>query len=238
MTEMELGAQSNMARSSRFAFLDKARFVLARTDSHFLDVHAGIVTSLLIVMAQKNEAIFHHCSRVSGYALPIAHSMKLAVDKWDILVVSALLHDIGKVGISDRILHKQGTLTETEWCLIKQHSGHGVEILSPYQAFRPILPVIRHHHEHYDGQGYPDHLRGEEIPLHARIISVADMYDAMVTDRPYRQACSHSCACAEIARVAGSQLDPVVSDHFLNISKSYQPEHQLLNYYPGWNSMN
>lgn len=190
------------------------------TGTELLERHSNIVTSLLVVMAKKNEHVFHHCTRVSGYAMKIALSLGLGRNEWEHLVVSALLHDIGKVGISDLVLHKSGSLNDDEWDMMKQHSRNAADILFPYASFQPLLPAILHHHERYDGRGYPDHLSGTDIPLHARIISVADTYDAIITDRPYRAACSHSFACAEITRVAGTQLDPLIVDHFLSIFRS------------------
>jgi putative nucleotidyltransferase with HDIG domain len=187
-----------------------------------LDAHSSIVTSLLVVMAKKNAPIFHHCARVAGYALQIAYSLELTPPEFENLVVAALLHDVGKVGINDELLHKSGSLTDPEWEMMKQHSRSGADILGPYASFRALLPAILHHHERFDGLGYPDQLVGAAIPLHARIISVADTYDAIITDRPYRSAWSHAFACEEIARVAGSQLDPVIVSHFLRIAQALQ----------------
>lgn len=190
------------------------------TGMELLEHHTDIVTSLLVMMAKKNLPIFHHCSRVAGYALKIAYAIELDGKEWERLLISALLHDIGKVGISDDILDKSVDLTEDEWSRMKQHSLNGAEILEPYPGFHSLLPAVLHHHERYDGRGYPNHLSGTKIPLHARIISVADTYDAIVTDRPYRAACSHAFACAEIDRVAGTQLDPNIVEHFLRISQN------------------
>ena len=118
------------------------------------------------------------------------------------------MHDVGKIGISDTILGKTGALSDEEWELMRKHPVIGERMLTGVDFLKPALPVVRHHHERWDGQGYPDKLSGEEIPLAARIVMVCDAYDAMTSDRPYRKALSVSEACRELFQKSGTQFDP------------------------------
>ena len=134
-----------------------------------------------------------------------------------------MLNDIGKIGVPDDLLMKPGKLTDDEMERVKNHVQLGASMIEMLGEMHPIVPVIRHHHEAYDGSGYPDGLRGEEIPLISRIVSVADMYDAMTSDRPYRQRRSHEQAVQEIIRTAGIKLDPRVSEAFLAVLTELAP---------------
>ena len=120
------------------------------------------------------------------------------------------LHDVGKVAIPDAVLQKPGRLTENEWVLMRAHAAVGADVVRRLPALRVLAPLIHAHHEKWDGSGYPDGLTGEEIPLGARIVAVADAYGAMTTDRPYRPACTPAAALAELRRCAGTQFDPDV----------------------------
>ena len=134
-----------------------------------------------------------------------------------------MLHDIGKLGVPETILTKPGKLTNEEFDKIKEHPGKGHKILLPIDQLQYSLEGIHHHHERYDGNGYPSGLKGEEIPLFARIIAIADTYDAMTTTRAYRAAMSNEDAVAEIMRVRGTQLDPEIADMFLKLLESTDP---------------
>jgi HD-GYP domain-containing protein (c-di-GMP phosphodiesterase class II) len=144
----------------------------------------------------------------------MASSLMLDKKEREDLKVAAMLHDVGKIGISDVILGKPGPLTEREMNIVRDHPSKGVEILKPIKQFESILPAILHHHENYDGSGYPHGLAGENIPLLARIIAVADSYDAILSVRPYRAAASHDRAFEELRECAGKQFDPSVVDAF------------------------
>ena len=135
----------------------------------------------------------------------------------DLIALAGLLHDIGKIGIPESILDKPGKLTKEEYEIVKRHPEIGAEILSSIRQFEEVVPAIRHHHERYDGRGYPDGLKGEEIPVMARIIAVADAFDAMLSKRPYRDALSLNSAVKELQRNKGSQFDPQIVDILLNI---------------------
>ena len=178
------------------------------------------VTALANAIEAKDKYTIGHTARVVKYSMDIAkyflphiHSTDKAIE--EDLRVSALLHDIGKIGIPEAILNKQGSLTEEERNLINQHPLIGVDILSPVSEFSSIISGVKYHHERYDGKGYPEKLAGENIPLIASIISVADTYDAMTTDRPYRKAMSHDEAVNEIRKNSGKQFNPKVVEAFL-----------------------
>lgn len=128
---------------------------------------------------------------------------------------AAALHDIGKIGVRDRVLTKPGALEPAEWEEIRQHPVLGEKILAPIKLLAPVLPVVRHHHERYDGRGYPDSLAGEDIPLYARIVSLADAFEAMTSRRPYRPALPVDVARTELQANAGSQFGPKLVDVFL-----------------------
>jgi HD-GYP domain-containing protein (c-di-GMP phosphodiesterase class II) len=130
---------------------------------------------------------------------------------------TALLHDVGKVAIPDEILHKPGPLTESEWDFMKRHTVIGERIISAAPALATVARIVRSTHEHFDGSGYPDGLSGEAIPLIARVVAVCDAYDAMVTKRPYQEACDRSHAIAELQRCAGAQFDPGVVKAFVSV---------------------
>ena len=155
-----------------------------------------------------------HTRRVMAYSLVVARTMRLPAAAQDAIRLAATLHDIGKIGIEDRILKKPGRLDPDEMQIMRGHSVIGEKIVAGVPQLRPILPGIRHHHEQYDGKGYPDGLRGEAIPKMARIIAVCDTFDAMTSDRPYRRGLPIETALKELHRCAGTQFDPKVVQAF------------------------
>ncbi len=160
-----------------------------------------------------------HTKRVRRYCLIIAKYMGLGRKERETLHLAAILHDIGKIGIKDDILLKDGKLEEAEFIKMRMHSLYGAELLKNIEQLRDVIPCIRAHHERYDGTGYPDGLRGRQIPLIARIITVADTFDAMTTERPYRRRLSKEAALAELRRLAGIQFDPDVVAAFMQAFK-------------------
>lgn len=159
-----------------------------------LDEAETILFALAQSVEQRDKHTGAHCERLAAYGVALGRALGLA--RHDLLAVyrGGYLHDIGKVGIPDAILFKRGFLTEAEWDTMRQHTIRGEEICRPMRTLTPVLPIIRSHHERWDGSGYPDRLRGEEIPLLARILQVADIYDALTTSRPYKPAFSHDHA--------------------------------------------
>lgn len=173
------------------------------------------VKSLLAVINARDRYTFHHSEQVVRYSTWIGRGLGLEGDPLRQLRVAALVHDLGKIQVDPAILTKPGPLTPAEWEQIRQHPIHGANILRPVPALASVIPAVLHHHERWDGKGYPDGLAGEQIPLPARIIAVADAFDAMTTDRPYRPALTEEGAARELRRGAGSQFDPAVVESFL-----------------------
>jgi HD-GYP domain-containing protein (c-di-GMP phosphodiesterase class II) len=177
----------------------------------------------------KDAATLGHVSRVASYALAIGRDLGLPAGDLRSLVLAAQMHDVGKISTPDAILSKPGKLTDEEYHVVKQHAARGDEIAAKVDALRPIRNVIRHHHERVDGGGYPDGLKGDDIPLLSRIISVADTYDALTSMRPYRPAAEEDTARIELQRIAGSQLDKRCVDallHELERPESAVHEHE------------
>ncbi len=175
------------------------------------------VQALSQAIEASDEYTRGHSDRVTKIAVEIAKRLQLSRAKIDLLKFAGTLHDIGKIGVIKEVLHKPGKLSDLEFALIKLHPKLGEEIIKPVAFLDKIRPIIRHHHERYDGKGYPDGLAGEDIPLMSRIIAVADTYDAMTSHRPYRSALSREIALAEIKKCSGTQLDPMVVEAFLAI---------------------
>jgi putative nucleotidyltransferase with HDIG domain len=163
----------------------------------------------------KSPYTHGHAERVTEYALQLADHLAVAEEEREILRQGALLHDIGKISIPDAVLNKPGSLSPDEYDLIKQHTIQGVRIIEPLRTLREAVPLIRWHHERLDGKGYPDGLRAAEIPHLVRILSVADVYDALSSLRPYRSAIPHA-ACLSILRKNALEggLDPELVEPF------------------------
>ncbi|MGD0621819.1 MAG: diguanylate cyclase [Thermacetogeniaceae bacterium] len=180
--------------------------------------------TFITMINYKDRYTHGHSERVIAYSLAIGDRLGLTEFEMDILRFSAYLHDIGKIEIDNSILNKAEDLEGDEWDFMMNHPIHGSELLKPLVAYLPLVPIIRSHHENYDGSGYPDGRRGEDIPLLARIIRIADSFDAMTTCRPYRRAMILDEACAELKAYAGSRYDTQLVYMFLDIVKNiYQP---------------
>jgi diguanylate cyclase (GGDEF)-like protein/putative nucleotidyltransferase with HDIG domain len=180
--------------------------------------------TFIALINSKDKYTYGHSERVISYSLALADRLGLAEDEKDLLRFSAYLHDIGKIEIDTSILNKSGALDPEEWKCMMSHPVRGSEMLKPMVSFLPVVPIIRAHHENYDGSGYPDGRRGEDIPMMSRIIRIADSFDAMTTNRPYRKAMTLDEACAELIRLSGVWYDPQLAREFLRIIKDiYQP---------------
>ena len=173
------------------------------------------VEALAEAIEKKDHYTGGHTKRVAHFAQVIAQNMKLSADQLRAVRLGAILHDVGKIGIEDKILRKEAPLTEDEWKSMKTHPQLGFEILHGVEGMYEVTHGIRFHHERWDGKGYPQGLKGEEIPLVARVISVADAYDAMVSNRPYRKGLGPLPAYDEIVKNRGTQFDPAVVDAFV-----------------------
>ncbi len=179
--------------------------------------YVEFVSSLASALDARDPYTAGHSIRVSEYSCAIARAMNVPESEREIIRVGALLHDIGKIGISDAVLQKPGKLTPEEEALIRQHPVIGRKILECVQGFDAYLPVVELHHENWDGLGYPHGLKGEETPRIARIVKVADSYDAMTSDRPYRRGMRHEEAIRILEQNAGTQLDPAAVQAFFTL---------------------
>jgi len=179
--------------------------------------HFQTIMAFSDALEARDQYTAGHSRRVMEYSKSIGERMRL--DKQDIedLKKSALLHDIGKIGIPDTILKKQGKLTDEEYAIIKTHPETGAAILKNIKSFKHLVPAVYHHHEQFSGEGYPIGIKGKEIPLHSRIIAIADTFDAMTSSRSYRSALSFRTALSELERRKGTQFDPDIADIFLEI---------------------
>ena len=196
----------DLDRQRRVLMAELEQRVREKTEE-LIQVNFSVLTTLARTVEKKDLGTYGHSMRVSAYAGRIAAQLGLPEQDQSDLATAALLHDIGKIGISDTILGKPGPLSSDELAIVRRHPENGVEILRPMKHYQAVLPAILHHHEHVDGGGYPNGLQGGEIPLLARIIGVADTYDAILSDRPYRASANHQRALWVLNKLAGQQFD-------------------------------
>lgn len=187
---------------------------LAETERTY-DTTLQALSNALDVRDSETEG---HSRRVVEYMELIIAHLPVAPSHLATLRRGALLHDIGKIGVPDNVLRKPAALSDAEWAVMKRHPEHGARIISKIPFLEDVSRIVRHHHERWDGMGYPDGIAGEAIPLGARIFAVGDSFDAMTSDRPYRRAMSVEDARAEVARCRGTQFDPEVADAFMRVS--------------------
>lgn len=180
-----------------------------------------MATSLAGAIDAKDPYTKGHSTSVSRYSEALARAINLPEHEVERIKIGALLHDVGKIGIPENVLKKPGKLNDEEWEIMKQHPVIGAEkVLEPNEALRDLIPIVKYHHERLDGKGYPEHLKGNEIPLAARIVSVADAYHALVSDRPYRKGMPIEKACAILKEGSGTQWDPDLVRQFISIAPS------------------
>ena len=192
----------------------------ARLYHNLLNVYLETIRSLAAAIDAKDSYTHGHSRRVTDLSVGIALEMNLPKADVDTIRHASLLHDVGKIGISEKILLKPGRLTDEEFETIKSHPYIGAGILNSIEFLHSVCDIIKHHHERYDGKGYPDRLAGDEIPLGARIICVADSFDAITSNRPYRKPMTFDEATEEVKRCAGAQFDPAVASAFVSLRTS------------------
>jgi putative nucleotidyltransferase with HDIG domain len=188
------------------------------------DDGVSMVYALAATVDAKDHFTYGHSKKVSKYAVAIGEAMGLSRDKLAVLRDSGLLHDIGKISVPDALLRKQGPLSPQEWSQMRGHPEVAVAILRHVEELAQCLPAILHHHERWDGSGYPLGLVGNNIPLEARIVAVGDSYDAMTSDRPYRRALGPERALDELILCAGRQFDPQVVQVFADLVEGSSPQ--------------
>jgi len=189
---------------NRLELLARTRSLLrlkAYTDE--LENAEAVLFSLALSIEAKDPYTKGHCVRLADYSIAMANRLGLPQEQGVALRRAGIVHDIGKIAVPEHILAKRGPLSADEWAIMKQHPGVGERICSPLKSFRLVPPIIRHHHEKLDGSGYPDGLKGDQIPLTARILQVTDVYDALTTDRPYRAALPREFAIAIMREEVG-----------------------------------
>jgi putative two-component system response regulator len=208
------------APTSRWEALSRMQLLL-RLKGYIDEQAKLVVLSLAQTLDAKGPMAAGHSERLTDYALHLGESLNLTEEDLETLRIACLLHDIGKVGIPDTILAKPGPLSQEERKIVEQHPAIGENICAPLKSLRHVLPVIRHHHERMDGSGYPDGLRGDRIPLKARILQIADIYDALTTDRPYRDALQPQEALEVLSQEARrGWLDQWLVSRFSNLCEA------------------
>ena len=175
-------------------------------------VLSATVDALACTLGLRDDRTGSHSSLVSEVAYQLGRALRLRPRSLRELRYAAEIHDIGKVGVPDHVLRKPGPLDTAEWKLIEGHSAEGAELIARIPGLERVASIVRHHHERYDGRGYPDHLCGPDIPLESRILAVADAYVAMIEDRPYRRGLPPDAAKQELRDHSGRQFDPEVVD--------------------------
>ena len=182
------------------------------------------IETLRYTVEAKDTYTRGHSDRVSEFAVLIGKKVGLSAEDIRTLQIGGLFHDIGKIGVPDNILQKETKLTDDEYSEIKNHPSIGAHILSTATIFKDIIPIVKHHHERYDGNGYPGRLKGEEIPYLARITAIADSFDAMTSKRTYRDSLPIDVVISEFKRCRGTQFDPELDDVFLDILENHFDE--------------
>jgi HD-GYP domain-containing protein (c-di-GMP phosphodiesterase class II) len=206
--------------------INRAAKAVHDANEHLDSAYLEFIETMARALDARDRYTAGHSDRVSEYSVAIARVLECAPDQIEILRIGARLHDIGKIGVPDAVLQKPGRLTDEEFALIKQHPEIGRRILENVSRFREYLPIIELHHEDFDGRGYPRGLRGEEVPLMARIVHVADAYDAMTSDRAYRPRMAEPRVRDILRQCAGTQFDPAIVAALLRILEAQNVEIQ------------
>lgn len=194
--------------------LQEARALIDQYEGQLEERCVSVIEALVTTLEAKDRYTSGHSRRVSEYACALAEALGAQRDEVELLRRAACLHDIGKIGVHESILEKPARLTAEERNLVEEHPSTGETIVTPLDFLTPLRPLIRHHHERMDGEGYPDRLSGKDIPLLARILTIADAFDAMTSERPYRPAMSRESAAAELMANAGRQFDAGLASVF------------------------
>ena len=204
-----------------FSVLDDLKASLNKSEQDLLNS----IRTLITVINAKDKYTYGHSERVVLYSTMLGRAVGIEEDELKTIRYGAYLHDIGKIEISRDILNKRTRLTEEEFQILSSHPVWGADIIKPIEALKDSIPMVLHHHERFDGTGYPSGLKGYDIPLYARILTVADSFDAMVTNRPYKEAMSQEEAVEELGKCGGIQFDPALVDKFIKAleNSNYAP---------------
>jgi putative two-component system response regulator len=216
---------------NRLELITRIRSLLRIKDYHAdLEQTHSVICALALALEAKDQYTRGHSQRVGDLGRSFALHLGLGDDAADRIRVAGLLHDIGKIAVPESLLHKQGPLTREEFLRVIDHPTIGEEMVRPLLTLSAMLPIIRHHHERYDGRGYPDGLRGEAIPHEVRLLSIVDAYDALTSHRSYRPApLSHTAALETLRReAAGGKWDPVMVDQFVGMLGATPPDWEAI----------
>lgn len=216
--------ESGIKSISQMNEIKKINEKLSETNEKLEEAYMSTIQTLRYTVEAKDTYTIGHSDRVSKYSVLIGKYLNLSDSELHDLELGGLFHDIGKIGIPDAILRKEERLTDDEYSEIKNHPTIGSHILSSATIFKNIIPMVKHHHEKYDGTGYPGKLKGEEIPYFARITTIADAFDAMTSKRSYRSSLSIDIVISEFEKGKGTQFDPKLTDVFLDILRNHYDE--------------
>jgi len=197
--------------------LSEANREIIAANQSIRQLNDELFLTLAKIFDARDPYVSGHAAKVADYATAIARELGLPHERVEQVRQAGFLHDIGKIAIAERVLHKPSRLTNEEYEYIKTHVTLGAEFLETAQGLRHLVPFIKHHHERWDGEGYPDGLKGEQIPLEARILGLCDAVEAMASDRPYHRGLSPDEIIAEVRRCAGTHFDPAVVEVFVRI---------------------
>jgi putative two-component system response regulator len=217
------GADDFLSKPIQFAELTARAASLIRLKRYTEDLESAesVIHSLALTVEARDPYTEGHCQRLAIYAVAVGRALGLGADDLATLERGGVLHDVGKIGVTDAVLLKPGRLEPHEFREMQQHTVIGERLCGQMRSLRGVRGIIRHHHERLDGTGYPDGLRGDQIPLAAQIVGVVDTYDAMTTNRPYRRAIGEDIAVAELRRdSAGGRLDTRVVEAFLDLDRA------------------
>jgi putative nucleotidyltransferase with HDIG domain len=221
--------KSNLDLTGALTALEKSNLDLTGANESIRRLNAELFQSLARVFDMRDPYVGGHAAQVAVYAVAIATEMGLPLERIELIRQAAYLHDIGKLSIPEAILHKPGKLTDIEYEFVKKHTDIGADLLESVEGLKHLAPFVRHHHERWDGRGYPMGLAAEHIPLEARILNVCDSVETMASDRPYHRGMSKKAIVAEVERCAGAQFDPTVAEIFVNLVLRRTEEHLIVN---------
>ena len=216
--------ESGIKSISQMKEIQKINSELTQTYDKLEKAYLECIETLRYTVEAKDTYTRGHSDRVSNFSVLIGKHLGLSDKDLRLLEIGGLFHDIGKIGVPDNILQKNDKLTDDEYSEIKNHPSIGAHILSTATIFQDIIPIVKHHHEKYDGNGYPSRLKGEEIPYLARITAIADSFDAMTSRRVYRNSLPIDVVISEFEKNKGIQFDPNITDVFLNILRNNPEE--------------
>lgn len=210
--QLELLVESCVKSIKQMRTIREYQKQVQEQNEKLVEAYMQTIETLRYVVETRDQETRGHSERVSSLAAALAKEMGMSEEEVDRIRVAGLFHDIGKIGVPDAVLLKNGPLTDEEFMEIKKHPTEGERILSTYTPFKEMLPIVRGHHERYDGKGYPDRISGEDICLGARIIAVADSFDAMISNRTYRRGLGFERAMEELAKGKNAQFDGKIVD--------------------------